>query len=162
MQIAERQRLTPLMKRVLRHPDQTRDIAIDRAAARLMAARSDTPQWLLQQVLALEAALQQIAQQLQGLGAALPPAANIADAPVGDTPQRAAAPATPGLLRDAAVIGTGVLGGSLLFHGLASAVEGLSEPAAGGAEGAHLDFGSELWGYASIRRCPACTCFRPG
>jgi len=146
MQTAERQRLTQLVQRVLRHPDQARDIEFDRAAARLMAARSDTPQLLLQQVLALEAALQQIAQQLQGLGAALPPAADSADAPVVDTPKRAATPASPGFLRDSAVIATGVLGGSLLFHGLASAFEGPSEPAAGGAEGADLDFGSELWG----------------
>jgi hypothetical protein len=146
MHPAERQRLAQLMQRVLRHPDQARDIEIDRAAARLMAARSDTPQLLLQQVLALEAAMQRIAQQLQGLGGALPPAADIADTAVADTPTRAATPAAPGLLRDTAVIATGVLGGSLLFHGLASAFEGPSEPAAGGAEGAGPDFGSELWG----------------
>lgn len=146
MQTPERQRLTQLVQRVLRHPDQARDIDTDRAAARLMAARSDTPQLLLQQVLVLEAALQQIGQQLQGLGAALPPAAVDANAPVLDTPKRAATPASTGFLRDSAVIATGVLGGSLLFHGLASAIEGSSEPAAGGAEGADLDFGSELWG----------------
>lgn len=81
----------------------------------------------------------------QGLGAALPPAAVDVNTPVLDTPKRAATPASTGLLRDSAVIATGVLGGSLLFHGLASAFEGSSEPAAGGAEGADLDFGSELW-----------------
>ena len=146
MQSPERQRLTQLVQRVLRHPDQARDIEIDRAAARLMAARADTPQLLLQQVMMLEAALQQIGQQLQGLGAALPPAATDADTPVVDASKRAAAPASTGFLRDSAVIATGVLGGSLLVHGLAAAFEGASEPAVDGAEGADLDFGSGLWG----------------
>ena len=59
MQAPERERLTQLVQRMLRYPDQARDIEIDRAAARLMAARSDTPQMLLQRVLVLEAALQQ-------------------------------------------------------------------------------------------------------
>ena len=145
MQAPESERLTQLVQRVLRHPDQARDIEIDRAAARLMAARSDTPQLLLQHVLMLEAALQQIQQQ-QGLDTTLPPAAVGPDAPVVGTPRRAAVPASKGFLRDAAVIGTGVLGGSLIFHSLASAVEGSSPDTVGAAEDADLDFGSDLWG----------------
>jgi uncharacterized protein len=145
MQAPERERLTQLVQRVLRYPDQARDIEIDRAAARLMAARSDTPQLLLQHVLVLEAALQQIQQQLHGLGTTLPPTAVRPDAPA-VTPSRATVPATTGFLRDAAVIGTGVLGGSLIFHGLASAFEGSSQDTVGAAEDADLDFGSDLWG----------------
>jgi uncharacterized protein len=141
MQTAERQRLTQLVQRVLRHPDQARDIEIDRAAARLMAARSDTPQLLLQHVLALEAALGQIQQQLHGLGAALPEATLVTDKPA-----RGASTSTPGLLRDTAVIAAGVLGGSLLFHGVASAFEGSSPPEPDAAEGVDPDFGSGLWG----------------
>jgi hypothetical protein len=146
MQAPERERLTQLVQRVLRHPDQARDIEIDRAAARLMAARSDTPQMLLQHVLVLEAALQQIQQQLHGLGTTLPPTAVRPDAPAAGTPSRATVPATTGFLRDAAVIGTGVPGGSLIFHGLASAFEGSSQDTVGEAEDADLDFGSDLWG----------------
>jgi hypothetical protein len=146
MQTADRQRLTHLMQRVLRHPDQARDMEIDRAAARLMAARSDTPQLLLQHVLALEATLQQIQHQLQGLGTAIPSAGAGSDRPEADAPQRAPRPAATGLLRDTSVIATGVLGGSLLFHGVASALESAPQSAAGAAEGADLDFGSELWG----------------
>jgi uncharacterized protein len=145
MQTAERQRLTQLVQRVLRHPDQARDIEIDRAAARLMAARSDTPQLLLQHVLALEAALGQIQQQLHGLGAALPEATFVTDKPA-DKPARGASTSTPGLLRDTAVIAAGVLGGSLLFHGVASAFEGSSPPEPDAAEGVDPDFGSGLWG----------------
>jgi hypothetical protein len=145
MQTAERQRLTHLVQRVLRHLDQARDIEIDRAAARLMAARSDTPQLLLQHALALEAVLQQIQWQLQGLGAAQPTAAAGSEPSCADAPRRALAPAAGALLRDTAVIATGVLGGSLLFHGLAPTFEG-SPPDAGAAEGADTDFGSELWG----------------
>jgi hypothetical protein len=48
------------------------------------------------------------------------------------------------LLRDATVIGTGVLGSGLIFHSLTSAVEDSSHDAACAAEGADLDFGSDL------------------
>jgi hypothetical protein len=141
----ERERLTQLVQRVLRHPEQARDIEIDRAAARLMAARSNTPQLLLQHVLVLKAALQQIQQQ-HGLGATLPPTAVRPDAPAAGTPIRATVPVTTGFLRDTAVLGTGVLGGSLIFHGLASAFEGSSPDTVGAAEDADTDLGLDIWG----------------
>lgn len=144
MQAADRQRLTQLERHVLRHPDQARDIEIDRATARLMAARSDTPQLLLQRVLVLEATLQQIGQQLQAAGAALPPAAAGADTAA--APQRAPGSTSGSFLRDTAVIATGVLGGSLLFHGLASAFEGDAPPDAAAPEGPDLDFDADFLG----------------
>ncbi len=144
MQPTDRQRLTQLEQQVLRHPDQARDIEIDRAAVRLMAARSDTPQLLLQRVLVLEAALQQIGQQLQAAGAALPPAAAGADTPA--APQRAPGSASGSFLRDTAVIATGVLGGSLLFHGLASAFDGDPPADAAAADSADLDFDADFLG----------------
>lgn len=147
MNTSEREHLTQLERRVLRHPDLTRDIEIDRAAMRLMAARSDTPQLLLQHALALEAALQRIQQQLHALGTPAPSAAAVPDAqpdaPAAHARQPAAVPTATGFVRDAALVATGVLGGSLLFHGVASA---FSDSPADAAEGADLDFGSDLLG----------------
>jgi hypothetical protein len=146
MQPADRQRLTRLEQHVLRHPDQARDIEIDRAAARLMAARSDTPQLLLQRVLVLEAALQQIGQQLQEAGAATPPVAAGTDTSAAALPPRTPASPSGSFVRDAAVIATGVLGGSLLFHGLASAFDGESPPDTAAPDGPELDFDADFLG----------------
>ena len=146
MKATERERLLQLVQRMLRHPDQARDIEIDRAVARLMAARSDTPHLLLQHVLALEAALQHIQRHLQGSGAALPATAVGLDEPGAGPPQRAVAPATTGFVRDATAIATGVLGGSLLFHGLASAFESSAQDDASAADGVDPDFDAGLWG----------------
>lgn len=143
MKISEREYLKQLEQRVLRHPNMTRDIEIDRAAIRLMAARSDTPQLLLQHALVLKAELQQIKQQLHELGTAPPSASDGPSAPAAGSHQSAVVPAATGFVRDAAVVGTGLLGGSLLLHGIASV---FSDSPSDAADIADLDFGSDLLG----------------
>ncbi len=143
MKTSEREYLKQLEQRVLRYPDLTRDIEIDRAAIRLMAARSDTPQLLLHHALVLEAEMQRIKLQLRELGTAPPPAADGHDTPAAGLRQPAVGPVVAGFVRDAAVVGTGLLGGSLLLHGIASAI---SDSPSDAAESADLDFGSDFLG----------------
>lgn len=143
MKTSEREYLKQLEQRVLRHPDLARDIEIDRAAIRLMAARSDTPQLLLHHALALEAELQQIKLQLLELGTAPLSVTEGSDTLVVGSRQPAVGPVVAGFVRDAAVVGTGLLGGSLLLHGIASA---FSDSVSDAAESADLDFGSDLLG----------------
>ncbi len=134
MDAAERELLDGLVKRVLRHPDEAKDIDAERALQRLLAARSDAPYLLLQRALVLEVALAHVRAEVDRLRAAAGPAAN-------DPQQPAAAPAagaagaasavlgalpSRGFLRDAAVISAGVLGGSLLVRGAESLFEGES------------------------------------
>ncbi|MCA3069326.1 MAG: DUF2076 family protein [Rhodocyclaceae bacterium] len=116
-----RELLAALVNRVLRHPEEAKDIDAQRAVQRLVAARADAPYLLLQRALVLEVALAQVHAEIARLrgGAAIAandpgmPASTPADS--ADSAARAAA-ALPsrGFLRDAAAISAGVLGGNLL------------------------------------------------
>lgn len=117
----ERELLDAMVNRVLRHPDEVKDIDAQRAVQRLMAARADSTYLLLQRALVLEVALARAHAEVDRLRGAAAVAANdpgLPSAPPAVSADAAAriAAALPsrGFLRDAAVISAGVLGGSLL------------------------------------------------
>ncbi|MCE2949258.1 MAG: DUF2076 family protein [bacterium] len=148
MDAAERELLDGLVKRVLRHPDEAKDIDAERALQRLLAARSDAPYLLLQRSLVLEVALAHVRSEVDRLRAAEGRAANDPQLPAavpgaGGASAGAAVAALParGFLRDAAVISAGVLGGSLLVRGAESLFEGES------AADADLDLDLDLDGW---------------
>jgi hypothetical protein len=136
MEAGERELLTALVNRVLRHPDEAKDIDAERAVQRLVAARPDATYLLLQRALVLEVALARVRGEVDRLRNARADAGQAADdaqplpARV-DGPAAAAAVASAvgaalparGFLRDAAVISAGVLGGSLLVRGAESLFE---------------------------------------
>jgi hypothetical protein len=135
MDAQERELLASLVNRVLRHPDEPKDIDAERALQRLVAARQDTGYLLLQRALVLEVALAQVRAEVDRLRGVAATAANDPGVPAGVTAGVAAdgtdiaariAAALParGFLRDAAVISAGVLGGNLLVNGAAALFDG--------------------------------------
>lgn len=143
MDAAERELLDGLVNRVLRSPDQPRDLDAERALQRLLAARSDAAYLLLQRALVLEAALARVRagierQRARGSAAkdGTPDGQESVGTPedrlhAGGPPSQAAAAASlpaRGFLRDAAVISAGVLGGSLLAKGAESLFDGDGAP----------------------------------
>ena len=138
MDAQERELLATLVNRVLRHPDAAKDSDAERAVQRLVAARSDTPYLLLQRVLVLEAALEQVRGQFQRLREAQAPECPVPAAPAepGRPPVAGAVVGEParGFLRDAAVIAAGVTAGSLLAKGVDAFLED-----AGGALDVDID-----------------------
>ncbi len=129
MDAQERELLASLVNRLLRHPDEAKDIDAERALQRLLAARSDAPYLLLQRALVLEVALAQVRSEVDRLRAAEGRAANDPQQPAavpGAGGAGAGALPSRGFLRDAAVISAGVLGGSLLVRGAESLFEGES------------------------------------
>jgi len=124
MDAQERELLASLVNRVLRHPDEPKDIDAERALQRLVAARQDAGYLLLQRALVLEVALAQVRAEVDRLRGGAATAANDPGVPAGvladgtDIAARiAAALPARGFLRDAAVISAGVLGGNLLVAG---------------------------------------------
>jgi uncharacterized protein len=124
MDAQERELLASLVNRVLRHPDEPKDIDAERALQRLVAARQDAGYLLLQRALVLEVALAQVRAEVDRLRGGAAIAANDPGVPAGvaadgtDIAARiAAALPARGFLRDAAVISAGVLGGNLLVAG---------------------------------------------
>ena len=124
MDAQERELLASLVNRVLRHPDEPKDIDAERALQRLVAARQDAGYLLLQRALVLEVALAQVRAEVDRLRGGAATAANDPCVPAGvaadgtDIAARiAAALPARGFLRDAAVISAGVLGGNLLVAG---------------------------------------------
>jgi hypothetical protein len=122
MDAYERQLLSRLENRLLRHPDEVKDVEAERAVARLVAARSDAAYLLLQRALVLEAALEQVRGQFERLREA-----QAAERPASPVPPDGGPPPAAGrvgavparsFLRDAAVISAGVVGGSLLVKGV--------------------------------------------
>lgn len=99
-----------VLGQLLRQPEPLRDLALDRALQRLLAARSDAPYLLLQRVLALEAAAAGALKPESGATASL------ADPREADRAN--ARPAERSFVRDAAVVGVGVVGAGLLLGGL--------------------------------------------
>ena len=135
MDAQERELLASLVNRVLRHPDEPKDIDAERALQRLVAARQDTGYLLLQRALVLEVALAQVRAEVDRLRGGAATAANDPGAPSGVTAsvtadgtdiaaRIAAALPARGFLRDAAVISAGVLGGNLLVNGAAALFDG--------------------------------------
>lgn len=131
MDAQERELLASLVNRVLRHPDEPKDIDAERALQRLVAARQDTGYLLLQRALVLEVALAQVRAEVDRLRGVAATAANDPGVPAGvpadgtDIAARiAAALPARGFLRDAAVISAGVLGGNLLVNGAAALFDG--------------------------------------
>jgi uncharacterized protein len=124
MDAQERELLASLVNRVLRHPDEPKDIDAERALQRLVAARQDAGYLLLQRALVLEVALAQVRAEVDRLRGGAATAANDPGVAAGvaadgtDIAARiAAALPARGFLRDAAVISAGVLGGNLLVAG---------------------------------------------
>ncbi len=113
-----RELLAALVNRVLRHPDEAKDIDAQRAVQRLVAARADAPYLLLQRALVLEVALAQVHAEIARLRGGAAIAANDpgvqSGAPADSAVRAAAVLPSRGFLRDAAVISAGVLGGNLL------------------------------------------------
>ena len=139
MDAQERELLASLVNRVLRHPDEPKDIDAERALQRLVAARQDAGYLLLQRALVLEVALAQVRAEVDRLRGGAATAANDPGVPAGvpvgvaagvaadgtDIAARiAAALPARGFLRDAAVISAGVLGGNLLVNGAAALFDG--------------------------------------
>jgi len=135
MDAQERELLASLVNRVLRHPDEPKDIDAERALQRLVAARQDAGYLLLQRALVLEVALAQVRAEVDRLRGGAATAANDPGVPAGvaagvtadgtDIATRiAAALPARGFLRDAAVISAGVLGGNLLVNGAAALFDG--------------------------------------
>lgn len=131
MDAQERELLASLVNRVLRHPDEPKDIDAERALQRLVAARGDAGYLLLQRALVLEVALAKVRAEVDRLRGGASTAANDPGIPAGaagdgtDIAARiAAALPARGFLRDAAVISAGVLGGSLLVNGAAALFDG--------------------------------------
>jgi hypothetical protein len=157
MEPLERELLDALVNRVLRHPDEPKDLDAQRAVQRLLAARGDAAYLLLQRALVLEVALARVRAGLAGRDGSGPVAANDPSGlPPGTAGAAAGQPSLAGIadriatalpargfLRDAAAVGAGVLAGNLLVAGAASLFDG--DAAADGATGAGLgelgDFG---------------------
>jgi len=96
-----------LLGRLLREPEPPREPAVDRALTRLTAARGDAAYLLMHRVLVLETALASLQP---------PPREPARREPV-------SAPPTRSFVRDAAVVTTGVLAGTWLAQGVASAAQ---------------------------------------
>jgi hypothetical protein len=99
-----------VLGQLLRQPEPLRDLALERALQRLMAARSDAPYLLLQRVLALETAAAGAVQPEPDAAATLAARREVDPANV--------RPAGRSFVRDAAVVGVGVAGAGLLLGGL--------------------------------------------
>jgi hypothetical protein len=93
-----------LLGRLLREPEAHREPAVERALARLKAARGDAAYLLMHRVLVLETALARLQPTPQGAAQGAP---------------RSSASARS-FVRDAAVVATGVLAGTWLAQGVAS------------------------------------------
>lgn len=135
----ERLMLTRLVDRIVDQPAVTSpDADAAREISALLKVRPDAPYLLVQRALELESALAQAewqVEQLRERADARPVPADSAArawAPAVAPPAPAAtvatasgaAPAGGGFLRNAASVGAGVLGGSLLFQGLESLLHG--------------------------------------
>lgn len=118
----ESDRLWTLVRRLQRAPEALDDVEARRALTVLTASRSDAAYLLLQRVLVLELALDQIRRQRVSdhTAATTPPAG--ASAPAA-APAAAATWRPSAFVRDAAVIATGVVGGALVLGALDGAAE---------------------------------------
>ena len=140
--------VTRLVNRLVGHADLPKDADAEFELAMLLKTRADAPYLLLQRCLMLEVALAQAGDELNalrastGTGAHGAPSAFASPAiplapsqpPMQPAPGQAQPQSQPsGFLRNAATIGSGVLGGSLLFQGIESLLHGSGHGLTGGA-----------------------------
>ncbi len=140
--------VTRLVNRLVGQADSPKDADAEFELAMLLKIRADAPYWLLQRCLMLEVALAQAGDELNALRASTgsaAPGAPSALAPPSISPAQSQPPMQPalaqaqpqsqqsGFLRNAATIGAGVLGGSLLFQGIESLLHGSTHGLMGGA-----------------------------
>ena len=139
--------VTRLVNRLVGQADLPKDADAEFELAMLLKTRADAPYLLLQRCLMLEVALAQAGDELNalrastGTGAPGAPSAFASPAiplapsqpPMQPAPGKAQPQLQPsGFLRNAATIGAGVLGGSLLFQGVESLLHGSGHGLLGG------------------------------
>ena len=140
--------VTRLVNRLVGQADLPKDADAEFELAMLLKARADAPYLLLQRCLMLEVALAQAGDELNALrsstGTGVPgapsavaqPSMPLAQSqqPMQPAPAQAQPQSQPSsFLRNAATIGAGVLGGSLLFQGIESLLHGGGRGLMGGA-----------------------------
>jgi hypothetical protein len=136
MNMQERILVNRLVTRIAQLPEAPRDPDVQLEIDALLRLRPDAPYWLAQRVLLLEAALEQAQARAAQPAAVQPPMPTQPAQPVQPAamqpgafapaaPQQPTAPSGAGsFLRNAASVGAGVLGGSLLFQGIESLLHG--------------------------------------
>lgn len=130
MDTRERLLVNRLVARIAEAPDAPKDADAQAEIGTLLRVRPDAPYLLMQRALMLEAALEQAQAKLEQLSAGAPavlPSAPGMPAPMSQPVGAgggAPASSTGGFLRNAASIGAGVVGGSLLFQGIESLLHG--------------------------------------
>ena len=142
MNTRERVLVNRLVTRLAEASEAPQDSDAELEVKALLRIRPDAPYLLLQRVLMLEEALEQAHLKLDRVqtnpaGGVVPSAAApLAPASVASTPTQGVASATGsgGFLRNAATIGAGVLGGSLLFQGIESLLHASRGPNGGAAQ----------------------------
>ena len=130
MDTRERLLVSRLITRIADAPEVAKDADAQAEVGALLRIRPDAPYLLMQRTLMLEAALEQAQARIDELQRVAPTL--VSTAPV--APLAAAQPAVAGgfappsgaggFLRNAATIGAGVVGGSLLFQGIESLLHG--------------------------------------
>jgi len=125
MDARERALLDRVAGHVLRRPDYPPAPEVERLLVRLHAARGDVTRILLERVLVLEAALDAVRERA---------ARERDEAAAVAARTRAASPGSGRLLREAAAVAAGVVGGTLLLRGLDTAADELAAQFAGDAD----------------------------
>ena len=138
--------VTRLVNRLVGQADLPKDADAEFELAMLLKTRADAPYLLLQRCLMLEVSLAQAGDELNALrvsAVAGAPSALSTFAPSSMPPSQPQPPMQPApvqaqpqpssFLRNAATIGAGVLGGSLLFQGIESLLHGSGHGLTGGA-----------------------------
>jgi hypothetical protein len=129
MNTQEKVLVNRLVTRIAEAPQTAKDPEAELEITALLRLRPDAPYLLLQRALMLEAALEQAhlkLDQMQPMAAASPIQQITAPASAASAAAPSPAPiaGSGGFLRNAATIGAGVLGGSLLFQGIESLLHG--------------------------------------
>ena len=135
--------VTRLVNRLVGQADLPKDADAEFELAILLKTRADAPYLLLQRCLMLEVALAQAGDEINALRASAgagAPSATSTFAPSSMPPTQPQPPMRPAqvqpqpssFLRNAASIGAGVLGGSLLFQGVESLLHGSGHGLMGG------------------------------
>ena len=137
--------VTRLVNRLVGQADLPKDATAEFELAMLLKTRADAPYLLLQRCLMLEVSLAQAGDELNALrvsAVAGAPSALSTFAPSSMPPSQPQPPMQPApvqaqpqpssFLRNAATIGAGVLGGSLLFQGVESLLHGSGHGLLGG------------------------------
>ena len=135
--------VTRLVNRLVGQADLPKDADAEFELAMLLKTRPDAPYLLLQRCLMLEVSLAQAGDELNALrtsgvvgaqsaSSTLAPSSMPPAQPQPLMPQAPSQPQPTSFLRNAATIGAGVLGGSLLFQGVESLLHGSGHGMLGG------------------------------